>query len=150
MLQDPKLSPPRTSSYVEDPKWQRRFTEIWVGFLGLAIVLSLPSIYRAFLARRAFLGPFGVWEGRSYAPVPTMPQKDVTLHLRNNHVFDFLSVPLSVLLWSPLGVGLNLGQSALPEFQSLHIIYLTLATSSRHSDLLNRRCHLHRDARASY
>lgn len=149
MQQNSKLSPSH-SSYVEDPKWQRRFTEIWVGCLGLAIVLSLPSIYRAFRARRAFIGPFGVWEGRSYAPVPTTPQKEVTLRSKNNNALGCLSVSLSVLLWSPLGVGLNLGQSALPKFQSFHIIYLTLATSSRHSDLLHCRCRLHCDTCASY
>lgn len=110
------------SSYVEDPKWQRRFTEIWVGCLGFAIVLSLPSLYRAFRARRAFIGPFGVWEGRSYAPVPTTAQKEVSLHTKNNKALDSLSIFCSVLLWSPLGVGLNLGQSAFPELQSHHFI----------------------------
>lgn len=98
------------NSYVEDPKWQRRFTEIWVGCLGLAIVLSLPSIYRAFRARRAFIGPFGVWEGRSYALVPTTSQKEVVLHSKHNKALLRLSIFRSVLLWSPLGVGLNLGQ----------------------------------------
>lgn len=119
--QNSKLSPQR-SSYVEDPKWQRRFTEIWVGCLGLAIVLSLPSIYRAFRARRAFIGPFGVWEGRSYAPVPTTPQKEAALHSKHNKALGRLSIFGSVLLWSPLGVGLNLGQSAWAELQSHHFI----------------------------
>jgi ferric-chelate reductase len=113
---------PQCSSYVEDPKWQRRFTEIWVGCLGLAIVLSLPSIYRAFRARRAFIGPFGVWEGRSYALVPTTSQKEVVLHSKHNKALLRLSIFRSVLLWSPLGVGLNLGQSAFPELQTPHFI----------------------------
>jgi ferric-chelate reductase len=81
----------------------------WVGCLGLAIVLSLPSIFRALRARRAVTGPFGVWEGRSYAPVPATPQKEITSRLKNNNAFGYLSTSFSVLLWSPLGVGLNLG-----------------------------------------
>ena len=107
---------------MEDPKWQRRFTEIWVGCLGFAIVFSLPSIYRAFRARRAFIGPFGVWEGRSYAPVPTTPQKETAPYPKYNKALGCLIIFRSALLWSPLGVGLNLGQSTLPELQSHHFI----------------------------
>ncbi|KAH9041888.1 iron reductase [Lactarius deliciosus] len=98
------------NSYVEDPKWQHRFTEIWAGCLGLAIILSLPSFYRAFRARRVFVGLFGVWEGRAYAPAPTAPQREVAPSPKHSKALGYLSIFRSVLLLSPLGVGLNLGQ----------------------------------------
>ncbi|KAI9434578.1 iron reductase [Lactarius indigo] len=98
------------NSYVEDPKWQRRFTEIWAGCLGVAIALSLPSLYRAFRARRAFIGLFGVWEGSAYAPAPAVPQMEVAPPPKYSTAPGYLSIFRSVLLLSPLGVGLNLGQ----------------------------------------
>ncbi|KAH9169184.1 iron reductase [Lactarius sanguifluus] len=98
------------NSYVEDPKWQHRFTEIWTGCLGLAIILSLLPLYRAFRVRRAFIGLFGVWEGRAYTPAPTAPQREVALSPKHSNVLSYLSIFRSVLLLSPLGVGLNLGQ----------------------------------------
>ena len=110
---------------MEDPKWQHRFTEIWAGCLGLAIALSLPSLCRAFHARRAFIGLFGVWEGHAYAPAPTTPQNEVAPDSKNSRALGYLNTFRSVLLWSPLGVGLNLGQSTSPELQSLRLIYLT-------------------------
>ncbi|KAH8986463.1 iron reductase [Lactarius akahatsu] len=98
------------NSYVEDPKWQHRFTDIWAGCLGLAVILSLPSLYRAFRTRQAFIGLFGVWEGRAYAPAPTAPQREVAPSPKHSKELGYLSIFRSVLLLSPLGVGLNLGQ----------------------------------------
>ena len=89
------------------PKWQRRFTEIWAGCLGLAIVLSLPSLYYAFRARQVFTGFFDMWEGCGYAPTPTNSQREVAPDLKHSRALGRLSIFRSVLLWSPLGIGLT-------------------------------------------
>ncbi|KAH9994986.1 iron reductase [Russula compacta] len=97
-------------SYVEDPKWQRLFTEIWAGCLGLTVVFLLPVLYRAYRVGRAFTSLFGVREDSTthdYIPAPTPPGKEVTLARKHRGPLCHLS---SLLLWSPLGVGLNIGQ----------------------------------------
>ena len=99
---------------MEDPKWQRRFTAIWAGCLGLALVLSLPVLYRAYRAGRVFTGFFGVREGikdRDYIPAPSTAGKETVLSKEHRRPLSFLIPFTSVLLWSPLGVGLNVGQS---------------------------------------
>jgi hypothetical protein len=105
------------SSYVEDPKWQRRYTEIWAGCLCLTVVLSLPTLFRALRAGRVFTDLFGVWEGRSYMPVPTTHRREVSSAPKHSWTLGFLSSFRPLLLWSPLGVGLNLGQSTLSGLQ---------------------------------
>jgi len=107
-------------SYVEDPKWQHRFTEIWAGCLGLAILLSLPVLYRAHRAGRAFTGLGGVRENLKgdYTPVLTTSRKDVPL--------PYLSSFSSLFLWSPLGVGLNVGQISVVVLYFIVIITCTV------------------------
>ncbi|KAI0061356.1 iron reductase [Artomyces pyxidatus] len=110
----PPVIPPEFqiyNSYVEDPKWQRKFTTIWTSFMALAIVLSLPRLFRAIKARRAFTGLFGVWEdlsGKKYIPVTS--NKD-TPPRRRKGLSGALSTLTSVMLWFPLGVGLDVGQT---------------------------------------
>ncbi|KAH9966357.1 hypothetical protein BGW80DRAFT_1342341 [Lactifluus volemus] len=86
-------------SYVEDPKWQLRFTEIWAGCLGLALVLSLPTIFRA-------------WRAGRVSPVFLVQEYSRKL--------DFLT---SLLLRSPLGVGLNLGQRPGNGYEKLNYLH---------------------------
>ena len=75
-----------------------------------------------------------MWEGRDYAPVPTIPQRVVATDSKHNRVLGYLSICCSTLLWSPHGPGLNLGQSTLPRLPPLHLIHLTRSTSSCDSD----------------
>ncbi|KAI0295169.1 iron reductase [Multifurca ochricompacta] len=112
----PPVIPPQFqiyNSYVEDPKWQRLFTEIWAGCLGLAIVLSLPALYRALRKGRMFTGLFGVWEdirGQGYVPARVISTKEGVPTQERSRVLDYLTIFRSILLWSPLGFELNLGQ----------------------------------------
>ena len=140
------------SSYVEDPKWQRRFTAIWAGCLGLALVLSLPILYRAYRAGRVFTGLFGVREGiegRGYLTVPTITRKTV-LASKHRRPLGTLIPFFSFILWSPLGVGLNVGQSASSESTLLPVMLTFTLPSYRCGALLC--CHhcLHPDGRDSH
>jgi hypothetical protein len=110
-------SNPLYSSYVEDPKWQRLFTGIWASCLCLAIVLSLPALVRIWRARRVFANLFGVWEGRTYVPLSTTHRKEVPPAKNPSRNLGFLSL----LLWSPLGFDLNIGQSMSSDLKCLFI-----------------------------
>jgi hypothetical protein len=80
--------------------------------LGVAVVLSLPALYRAYRAGRAFTGLLGVREGiqgRDYAPATAAPRKETATKRRSP--LGYLSSFHALFLWCPLGVGLNVGQS---------------------------------------
>ena len=88
-------------------------------------MLSFPVLYRAYRAGRVFTGLFGVREGtkeRDYTPAPTAAGKEAVLakdHRRS--LCSVISSP-SFLLWSPFGVGLNVGQSTSLEFTPLLVV----------------------------
>jgi ferric-chelate reductase len=88
-------------------------------------VLSFPALYRAYRAGRVFTGLFGVREGtkeRDYTLAPTTAGKDTVLakeHRRS--LCSPISFP-SFLFWSPLGVGLNVGQSTSLESRLLPVV----------------------------
>ncbi|KDQ49465.1 hypothetical protein JAAARDRAFT_187039 [Jaapia argillacea MUCL 33604] len=65
------------NSYVEDPKYQRKFTIVWASLAGLVLLLSLPAFYRAIKRGKTFEALLGVredWKG-IYLSVGT-PEKD--------------------------------------------------------------------------
>ena len=141
------------SSYVEDPIWQRRFTAIWAGCLGLALVLSSPALYRAYLAGRVFPGLFGVREGIrewGYIPAPTIPPKKAVLAKKHRQPLGTPIPFVSFLVWSPLGVGLNVGQSTSSESRLLPVILTFTVPSYRCGALLCHHHRLHLDARTSH
>jgi len=73
-----------------------------------------------------FTGFFGVREGiegQGYVPAPTITRKKTKEHLRP---FGTLIPFLSSLLWSPLGVGLNVGQITVVILYFIVIIVCTL------------------------
>ena len=120
----------------------------------LALVLSSPILYRAYRAGRVFSGLFGVREGfeeRGYVPAPTIIRKKTTV-LVNEH-FQPLGalIPfLSFLLWSPLGVGINVGQSASSESGFSPAVLTFTIPSYRCGPLLCRHHRQHLDARTSH
>ncbi|KAJ7164427.1 iron reductase [Mycena filopes] len=103
-------------SYTEDPKWQIRFTAMWCGALGLAILLGAPRAFRLHNMRRSMSGLLGVRVREEYqilladedgekgggAP-PVEIQKGNALTTARR-VLD------SVRLWSLPGIPLNAGQ----------------------------------------
>ncbi|KAI0270454.1 iron reductase [Gloeopeniophorella convolvens] len=103
------------NSYVEDPKWQHRFTAVWASCLGLFIVLSLPTVNRALRAGREFTGLLGVWEdlklrGYTTARASGSYREETTPTTGLNRSQGWLVIIRSALMWSPLGFSLDLGQ----------------------------------------
>ncbi|KAI0820540.1 iron reductase [Trametes gibbosa] len=96
------------NSYVEDPKWQRKFSIIWATGVGIAVLASVPQIVRAFkrgrLLRRWL---FGVSEGGKYSPASG---SDVVPPRTKRRISGALETLNSVTLWSLPGVELDLGQ----------------------------------------
>lgn len=106
------------SSYVEDPKWQRKFSIIWASLAGFAIIVSIPHLLRSFRRGRAFKGFFGVSEQlarKYYYPVISEEKIPQRSDRRAAGLFRSLG---SVTLWSLPGLELNMGQS---EFEHIWI-----------------------------
>ncbi|KIK09642.1 hypothetical protein K443DRAFT_392442 [Laccaria amethystina LaAM-08-1] len=105
------------NSYVQDPKWQRKFSIIWPSVLAFFVLASLPRVIRAIKKRRAFTGVFGVWEDldggstRVYESVGDTPAGG--RRKKRWRVENFLSAVGSVAYWSIPGLGLNAAQIVL-------------------------------------
>ncbi|GLB45701.1 putative FAD-binding domain containing protein [Lyophyllum shimeji] len=126
----PPVIPPELqqyNSYIEDPKWQVKFTIAWTSVLALFVVLALPAAVRG---RRKWAAQiFGVsedWRGRyarlgdqdaepekksccgvserSSVPGPSRRKRRVVVARR------ILLAIGSVFYWTPPGIGLNAGQ----------------------------------------
>ncbi|KAJ6534483.1 ferric reductase like transmembrane component-domain-containing protein [Mycena vulgaris] len=113
------------NSYVEDPKWQTRFTLMWCSLLGFCIFLAVPRVMRGLRSRAALAGFAGVHVAALYAPLPSddgalSPQstivdddriRNMRLTARHRHWFHKAASLLSSLaLWSVPGIDLNVGQ----------------------------------------
>lgn len=99
------------SSYVEDPKWQRKFSIIWASFVGLAVLASAPRLWKSIKQGRAFKGFWGVTENfGSERYVATLSEAQIPGR-RRNPFSDILRSVGSLRLWSLPGLELNLGQS---------------------------------------
>ncbi|KAM5531189.1 hypothetical protein V8D89_015159 [Ganoderma adspersum] len=99
------------NSYVVDPQWQRKFSIIWAAGIGLAALVSVPHIARAFKTGRLFRGLItGVTENaktRSYAPAGTTEVEPPRSRRRLSGIGDTL---WAATLWSLPGIELDLGQ----------------------------------------
>ncbi|KIJ64231.1 hypothetical protein HYDPIDRAFT_112190 [Hydnomerulius pinastri MD-312] len=98
------------NSYVEDPKWQRKFTIIWCSALGLAIAASLPALIRSLKNGRSLKGLFGVSEDlqrRGYMP---MGNDDKLPPRQSAGVSRLWYSVVSIRQWSLPYVELNAGQ----------------------------------------
>lgn len=103
------------SSYDEDPKWQLKFTYIWVSLVGSAILLSAPSLLRGIKNRRAFAGFWGIWEDWNiYHITPGVQEKPVRQRLKldtRRRVAGVLKGIGSIFYRTLPGIELNAGQS---------------------------------------
>ncbi|THH28732.1 hypothetical protein EUX98_g5458 [Antrodiella citrinella] len=103
------------SSYVEDPKWQRKFSAVWAAAAVIAIICSLPYLVHSIRTRRAFTGVFGVSEdvfGKPYAPVSTVAETQPT-HRRRGRVAVWAESVISMFSWTLPGIELTFGQMIL-------------------------------------
>ncbi|KAK0185299.1 iron reductase [Armillaria mellea] len=103
------------NSYIEDPKWQRRFTAIWASCVGTAILYSLPYLVRSVRNRRTWLWFQGIGEDLSakgiYVPLEqTTPARSIPAKNRLESIIGSVG---SVMLWTPPLLALNVGQSKL-------------------------------------
>ncbi|KAJ7112851.1 iron reductase [Mycena crocata] len=124
----PPVIPPefqQYNSYVEDPKWQRRFTLMWCSVLGFCIFFAVPRVVRGLRSGAALAGMTGVRVGALYAPLPSSdgdlsPQSTVVgdplnisgpvLRPRKYWVYAASSLLSSYALWRIPGINLNVGQ----------------------------------------
>ncbi|KAJ6529454.1 hypothetical protein DFH09DRAFT_1250430 [Mycena vulgaris] len=104
-------------SYVEDPKWQLRFTAMWCAALGLAIVLAAPSAFRWRHLKKSLWGLGGVRVRGAYGAVPTdeapamsRERKQAGGKGRGSALTTAARVVGSARLWSLPGITLNIGQ----------------------------------------
>jgi hypothetical protein len=101
------------SSYIEDPKWQRKFTIIWASLVGVAVLASAPHLFNSIKRKRAFKGFFGISEDiqrKNYTSIAATSDEHVPDHNRRQALKPLLLLR-SLLLWSLPGLRLNLGQS---------------------------------------
>ncbi|KAH9926638.1 iron reductase [Epithele typhae] len=102
------------NSYVEDPKWQAKFSYIWAGIVAAAILASVPHVVQSFLNRRLFRGMItGVVEhatGKHYQSTGT---NDIVPTHTKRRISGVVQTLASTVLWTLPGVELNLGQMLL-------------------------------------
>ncbi|KIP02610.1 hypothetical protein PHLGIDRAFT_78922, partial [Phlebiopsis gigantea 11061_1 CR5-6] len=100
------------NSYIEDPKWQRKFSIVWASAVALAVVASLPHLWRSLRTGSAYKGLFGISEdfGANYSAVRSSPQQEPLAHRKRNSVLAAVETALSILRWSLPGIELDFGQ----------------------------------------
>ncbi|RPD53265.1 iron reductase [Lentinus tigrinus ALCF2SS1-6] len=105
------------NSYVEDPKWQRKFSIVWAAGVGIAVLASVPHVARALKNGRLFRGLFtGVSDsGSRYTPTNGV---DIKPPRSKRRVLGIVETLWSSTLWTLPGVELDLGQRflALAQF----------------------------------
>ncbi|KAI0328824.1 iron reductase [Cubamyces sp. BRFM 1775] len=115
------------NSYVEDPKWQRKFSIIWAAGVAIAVLFSVPAVVRALRRGRLFRSWLvGVTEDTSmnYAPASG---NDVVPPKAKRKVYGLLETLWSATLWSLPGIELDLGQMiVIAAYLALVIICITM------------------------
>ncbi|OJT14547.1 Ferric reductase transmembrane component 3 [Trametes pubescens] len=113
------------NSYVEDPKWQRKFSIIWAAGVGIAVLAAVPQVVRALRRGRLFRGwLFGVSEGQNYTPAVG---GDVIPPKSKRRVFGLLETLGSVSLWSLPGIELDVGQMVvIAAYLAVLIVCITM------------------------
>jgi ferric-chelate reductase len=98
---------------VEDPKWQRKFSIVWASAVAVAVVASLPALWRSLRSGSAYKGFFGVSEtlGGSYRPVSSTPEKTSPPRRKRNLPQALIETVTSTLRWSLPGLEVDFGQS---------------------------------------
>ncbi|KAK2459811.1 hypothetical protein APHAL10511_008132 [Amanita phalloides] len=104
------------NSYVEDPKWQRKFTIVWASVLGVFVLAALPRLFRRVRSGAAFVGLLGMTENKtSYERVAENEGFDHNATARRSgsrhgKTARVLSALGSFWYWTLPKVGLTAGQ----------------------------------------
>ncbi|KAJ7106542.1 ferric reductase like transmembrane component-domain-containing protein [Mycena epipterygia] len=102
-------------SYVEDPKWQTRFTAMWCAALGLCIILAAPRALRLKSLKERARGMLGIRVRGEYEALPSDDKggggSGAIPPLQSaNALTTTARVLRSSTLWSLPGITLNVGQ----------------------------------------
>jgi ferric-chelate reductase len=104
------------SSYVEDPKWQIKFTIIWCSGVALALAVSLQSLVLGLRHGRSLKGITGVSETNAYQSAHSDDKEPPPTSRRGRRLVGAWNALVSPMYWSPPKLELNLGQSAHQEY----------------------------------
>ncbi|KAG1738009.1 iron reductase [Suillus lakei] len=98
------------NSYVEDPKWQMKFTIIWCSGMALAVAVSVPSLILGLRHGRSLKGIAGISETSGYRSAHSDSKEPPPIRRRGRRLVGAWSSLISPTYWSPPKLGLNLGQ----------------------------------------
>ncbi|KAG1830120.1 iron reductase [Suillus variegatus] len=98
------------NSYVEDPKWQIKFTIVWCSGLALAVAVSVPSLILGLRHGRSLKGIAGISEINGYQPAHSDGKEPPPARQRRPRLVGAWNALISPMYWSPPKLGLNLGQ----------------------------------------
>lgn len=98
------------NSYVEDPKWQIKFTIVWCSGVALAVAVSVPSLILGLRNGRSLKGMTGISETDGYQSAHSDGKEPPPTHRRGRRLIGAWNALISPTYWSPPKLGLNLGQ----------------------------------------
>lgn len=98
------------SSYVEDPKWQIKFTIIWCSGVALALAVSVPSLILGLRHGRSLKGITGISETNGYQSAYSDDKEPPPTSRRGRRLVGAWNALVSPMHWSPPKLELNLGQ----------------------------------------
>lgn len=98
------------NSYVEDPKWQIKFTIIWCSGVALAVAVSVPSLVLGLRHGRSLKGITGISETNGYQSAHSDDKELLPTSRRGRRLVGAWSALVSPMHWSPPKLELNFGQ----------------------------------------
>ncbi|KAF8630478.1 hypothetical protein AX15_002894 [Amanita polypyramis BW_CC] len=108
------------NSYVQDPKWQIKFTIVWTSVLGTFVIAASPRLLKRIRDGSLLAGAVGITEdARAYERIAEkmdaeveeiVGRSGVTPRTRVLFMEKALNVLRSVLYWIPPWLDLNVGQ----------------------------------------
>ncbi|KAF5362637.1 hypothetical protein D9758_009626 [Tetrapyrgos nigripes] len=133
------------NSYVEDPKWQRKFSIIWASLVAGAVLYSLPHLIKALWQGKAFVGFWGLREEWNIDEADGAGTTTANRERRNatrgsslwNKLQGLFLVFRSMFLWTLPGLRLNLGQFIIIVVY-LVVVLLCLTTGAQLASNSNR------------
>ncbi|KAG2139837.1 iron reductase [Suillus bovinus] len=98
------------NSYVEDPKWQVKFTIIWCTGVALAVAVSIPTLILGLRHGRSLKGITGISETNGYQSTRSDGKEPPPTRRRGRRLIGAWNALISPMYWSPPKLGLSLGQ----------------------------------------
>ena len=106
---------------MEDPKWQIKFTIVWLAVFGGFVLWASPKLWRGIRNGSVFVGMMGMsWNTKTYERLAESMNTEVDDNLASGPVAHgnkrtgfskLLNTLQSFSWWTPPALGLNAGQS---------------------------------------